>query len=109
MSAYLIATVRRVHDRKGLEAYWARVGPTFDGTGAKPLAVYTSFQMIEGDGPVQGIVLVEFRDAKTAQEWYDSSGYQMVKRYREGAADIELILVEGGAVTDPALRMPHIT
>lgn len=109
MSAYLIATVRRVQDRKGLEEYWSRVGPTFEGTGAKPLAVYTQFKMMEGDGPVEGVVLVEFPNVETAQQWYSGPGYQIAKRYREGAADIELILVEGGAVTDPRQRMPQIS
>lgn len=108
MPAYLIATVRHVRDRKGLEEYWSRVGPTFEGTSAKPMAVYTQFRKLEGVGPVEGLVLVEFPDMKTAQQWYDSAGYQMAKSYREPAADIELLLVEGGAVTDPKLRMPQI-
>ena len=108
MAAYVIAYVRRVHDRKGLEAYWASVGPTFAGTGAKPISVYTPFQLVEGDGPVEGVVLVEFPDVEAAHTWYFGEAYQTVKRLRSGAADIDLVISDGGAVTDPAMRMPHI-
>ena len=67
MSAYAIAYIRRVHDRKALEAYWATVGPTFAGTGAKPISVYAPFQHVECEGPVEGVVLVEFPNAEAAQ------------------------------------------
>jgi uncharacterized protein (DUF1330 family) len=108
MSAYVVATVRRVQNRKALEAYWAKVGPTFEGTGAKPLAVYTPFKRIEGEGPVQAMVVIEFPDMETAEKWYGGPGYQTAKKYREGAADIDLIFVEGGVVKAPEKRMPHI-
>ncbi len=107
MSAYVVATIRRVQNRKGLEAYWAHVGPTFEGTGAKPLAVYTPFKLMEGEGPIEGMVVVEFPDMATIERWYSGPGYQAVKKYREGAADIDLIFIEGGAVREPELRMPH--
>jgi len=105
MSAYVIAYVRRVYDRKGLEEYWASVAPTFVGTGAKPISVYTSFQHVEGPGPIEGVVLVEFPDTETAHAWYFGKAYQAVKELRAGAADIDLVIAEGGVVTDPELRM----
>ncbi len=108
MPAYVVATIRNVQDRKALEAYWAHVGPTFEGTGVKPLAVYTPFKQMDGEGPVQGMVVIEFPDMETAERWYDSPGYQAVKKYREGAADIDLIFIEGGIVRAPELRMVHI-
>jgi uncharacterized protein (DUF1330 family) len=105
--AYLIATVRSVKDRRGMEEYWSRAGATFEGSGAKPLAVYTSFTLLEGKGPVEGVVTIEFPDVEAARRWYGSAAYQAVKQYREGAADIEVILVEGGVVAAPDQRMPH--
>jgi uncharacterized protein (DUF1330 family) len=108
MSVFLIALVRRVHDRKRLEQYWSKVGPTFEGTGVKPLSVYTPFQLVESTGPVQGHVLVEFPDAKAAHDWYFGDAYQAVKAIREGAADLDIIIAEGGAVTAPEQRMPHL-
>jgi hypothetical protein len=44
---------------------------------------------------------------EAARRWYGSATYQAVKQYREGAADIEVILVEGGVVAAPDQRMPH--
>jgi hypothetical protein len=41
----------------------------------------------------------------TASRWYESAAYQEVKKYRDGAIDIELILVDGGTV-DVEDRMP---
>jgi uncharacterized protein (DUF1330 family) len=108
MSAYVIAFVRRVHDRKGLEAYWASVGPTFVGTGAKPISVYAPFQHVEGEGPVEGVVLVEFPNAEAAHAWYFGKAYQAVKQLRSGAADIDLVIAEGDVVTNPERRMPHV-
>jgi uncharacterized protein (DUF1330 family) len=108
MPAYVLGIVRSVKDRRGLEEYWSRAGATFEGTGARPIAVYTSFKLLEGAGPVEGVVAIEFPDIEAAKNWYHGAGYQAVRKYREGAAEIELILVEGGVVSAPELRMPHI-
>jgi uncharacterized protein (DUF1330 family) len=108
MSVYVIAIVRLVRDRKRLEDYWSKVGPTFNDTGSKPMSVYTPFQLLEGEGPVQGHVLIEFPDRDAAHAWYFGSAYQAVKTLREGAADIDLLLVESGVVTDPEMRMPGV-
>lgn len=107
MPAYLFATVKSVKDRRGMEEYWSRAGATFEGFDVKHLASYTPFKLLEGRGPVEGIVAIEFPDIEAARRWYESSAYQAVKQYREGAADIELILVDGGVVADPDQRMPH--
>lgn len=107
MAAYLLATVREIKDRRGMEEYWSRAGTTFAGFGAKHLAAYTPFTLLEGSGPVDAIVAIEFPDKETARRWYESPAYQAVKKYRDGAADIELILVDGGVVSDPDQRVPH--
>jgi uncharacterized protein (DUF1330 family) len=107
MPAYVFATVKSVKDRRGMEEYWSRAGATFEGFGAKHLAAYTRFELLEGKGPVEAIVAIEFPDMDAAKRWYGSAAYQAVKKYREGAADIELILVDGGVVADPNQRVPH--
>ena len=107
MPAYLFATVKGVKDRRGMEEYWSRAGVSFEGSGAKHLAIYTPFKLLEGTGPVEGIVAIEFPDMEAARRWYESPAYQAAKQYRDGAADIELILVDGGVVADPDQRMPH--
>ncbi len=109
MPAYVFATVKSVKDRRGMEEYWSRAGATFEGFGAKHLAAYTRFELLEGKGPVEAMVAIEFPDMDVARRWYGSAAYQAVKKFREGAADIELILVDGGVVADPNQRVPQIT
>jgi uncharacterized protein (DUF1330 family) len=105
MSAYLISICRSVSDRSRLEDYWAHAAPTFEGFDAKPLVAYAPFQVLEGDGDVKGLVLFEFPSMEVANRWYTSAAYQEVKQRRLGAADFELILVDGG--WKPAVeRMP---
>jgi len=105
MPAYLISLCREVTDRQRLEDYWANVAPAFKGVEAKPLVAYAPFEILEGDGGVLGVVLFEFSSMEEARRWYASSAYQEVKNRREGAANFDLILVEGGVIP-AADRMP---
>jgi uncharacterized protein (DUF1330 family) len=105
MPAYLISFCRHVTDRKRLEEYWANVAPAFANVQARPLVAYTPFEILEGDS-VRGVVLLEFSSMEEARRWYRSPAYQEVKKLREGAADFDLILVEGGVVSAAADRMP---
>ena len=105
MPAYLISLCRKVADRERLEQYWANVAPAFKGVEAKPLVAYTPFEVLEGDGDFQGVVLFEFDSMEEARRWYRSAAYQEVKKLREGAADFDLILVDGGVVSAAGDRM----
>jgi uncharacterized protein (DUF1330 family) len=107
MPAYVIALNRSVHDRQKLEAYWKASGPTLAGRGAKALSVYTPFTTLEAMGPLEGIVLIEFPDMAAAKAWYESPAYQEAKQHREGAADGEFFIVDGGLVA-PDDRLPHL-
>ena len=108
MSAFLIAFVKRVHDRKRLEEYWSKVGPTFEGTGAKPVSVYTPFELVEGQGPVAAHVLIEFPDVGAARAWYFGKPYQAIKALRDGAADLDIVIAEDGVVREADKRMPTL-
>lgn len=107
MPAYLISLCRQVTDRKRLEEYWANVRPAFTNVQAKPLVAYTPFEVLEGDSGVLGVVLFEFASMEEARRWYNSAAYQKVKKLREGAADFDLILVDGGVVSAAVERMPE--
>ena len=105
MPAYLISLCRHVTDRKRLEDYWANVAPAFNGVMAKPLVAYTQFEVLEGGGGVLGVVLFEFHSMDEARQWYNSAAYQDARRLRDGAADFDLILVDGGVVSAAGARM----
>jgi len=105
MAAYLISICRSVTDRDRLEDYWAHAAATFDGFDAKPLVAYASFEVLEGDTDAKGVVLFEFPSMDVAKRWYFSDAYQEVRRRRLGAAEFDLILVDGGW-KPAAERMP---
>jgi uncharacterized protein (DUF1330 family) len=107
MPAYMIALNRSVHDRQNLEAYWRAAGPTFEGRGAKFLSIYTPLTSLELMRPLEGVVLIEFPDVAAAKAWYESPAYQEAKRHREGAADTEFFIIDGGLVPLED-RLPHI-
>jgi uncharacterized protein (DUF1330 family) len=107
MPAYMIALNRSVHDRQKLEAYWKAAGPTFEGRGAKFLSIYTSLAPLELMGSLEGVVLIEFPDVAAAKAWYESPAYQEAKRHRDGAADTEFFIIDGGLVP-LGERLPHI-
>jgi uncharacterized protein (DUF1330 family) len=104
--AYLIALVRSVADRRKLEEYWSQAGPAFDGIEVERLAVYPPFKRLEGNSPIEGLALMQFSDMDSAARWYASDAYQAVKRYRDGAADVDLILIDGSE-TPVDQRMPQ--
>ena len=105
MPAYLTSSCRNVTDRKRLEDYWANIAPTFTGVVAKPLVAYSPFEVLEGSSRVLGVVLFEFSSMEEGRRWYNSEAYQEVRKHREGAADFDLILVDGGVVSAAAERM----
>ena len=99
----------RCADASLTESAWkitGNVAPAFKSVTAKPLVAYTPFEVLEGDGRVLGVVLFEFSSMEEARRWYRSAAYQEVKKLRDGAADFDLILVDGGVVSAAGERMP---
>jgi uncharacterized protein (DUF1330 family) len=103
----MIALNRGVHDRQKLEDYWKAAGPTFEGRGAKFLSVYTPLTPLESVGRLEGVVLIEFPDVAAAKAWYESPAYQKAKQHRDGAADAEFFIIDGGVVPLED-RLPYI-
>ena len=62
--------------------------------GGKPLARGGRSEALEGPARKRNVVL-EFESFETARRYYDSAEYQAAKAHREGAADMEIVLVEG--------------
>jgi uncharacterized protein (DUF1330 family) len=106
MAAFLLYICKEVTDRTELETYWSKIGPTLDGSGAENLAVYTKFEVLEGDQHVDGVVLTKFPSIEAAKAWYDSPEYVEVRQHRQKAAKYLGLLIEGGWVP-PDERMPH--
>jgi uncharacterized protein (DUF1330 family) len=104
MSAYFVYVCQEILDRKELETYWSKIGPTLEGYQFKGLAAYTPFEQLEGK-KVQGVALVEFPSVEVAKAWYDSPAYRAIRHHRENSARYIGLLVEGGALpADQRLR-----
>ena len=92
---------RPTKTRRVLEGSWSDVR----GSG-RQLAIYTSLAPMELMGPLEGAVVIEFPDMETAKSWYESPGYRKARQLRDGAADCELFIIDGGIVAAED-RMPH--
>lgn len=107
MPTYMIVTIKNVKDRRSMEQYFATVVPTLADSGIKPLSIYRPFRIVEGEGPIDGIVLIEFPDMETANRWYDSPAYKAIKHYRLDGADAKILFVDGGMSESTDDWMPH--
>jgi uncharacterized protein (DUF1330 family) len=62
--------------------------------GGKPLARGRRSEALEGKARARNVVL-EFESYDAARAYFHSEQYQAARGVREGAADIEMVLVEG--------------
>ncbi|MDB5582401.1 MAG: hypothetical protein JWR80_7577 [Bradyrhizobium sp.] len=106
MPAFLIYFCHEFRDRAGHVAYCEGVKETFKGIDAKYHAAYTKFEILEGPGNVQGVVVIEFPTYEIAKAWYDSPAYVALRGNRIRNSYTGL-LVDGG-VTPINERFPHI-
>jgi hypothetical protein len=59
MPAYFVYVCQDVTDRKELETYWAKIGPTLEGYQPKNIVGYTPFEQLEGE-KIEGVAVIEF-------------------------------------------------
>jgi uncharacterized protein (DUF1330 family) len=94
MPAYVIIETD-IHDAEQYDRYKAASPDAVAAGGGRFLARGGELAVLEGDWNPPRIVVLEFPDLETARRWYDSPGYQEVKRLREGAANLRMVAVEG--------------
>lgn len=94
MTAYLVARAN-VTDPDAYQEYARRVpdilakyGGTFHARGGRSVT-------LEGDAARKRIVVIEFGTVEQAEAYYNSPEYQEAKAFREGAADMQIAVVEG--------------
>jgi uncharacterized protein (DUF1330 family) len=68
MPAYFVYVCQEVVDRKELETYWSKIGPTLEGYQPKSLAAYTPFEQLEGD-KVAGVAVIGVPCVVPAKAW----------------------------------------
>ncbi|MCB1473631.1 MAG: DUF1330 domain-containing protein [Rhodobiaceae bacterium] len=91
--AYWIARVD-VADPDAYKNYAATNGVAFAKYGARFLARGGDYEAMEGKARARNVI-IEFPSMQVARDCYNSPEYQASAAHRKGAAEIELVLVEG--------------
>ena len=94
MAAYIIAQINITNPEKYQE-YAKLAGPAGAKYGGRFLVRGGAKTTLEGDIPYQRIVINEFPDVGTAKKFYNSVEYQAAREKRLGAADYNMVIVEG--------------
>jgi uncharacterized protein (DUF1330 family) len=90
---YIISRVD-VLNAEAYAHYAAAATPVIADHGGKPLARGGRSEALEGPARARNVVL-EFPDYDAAKAYFHSQAYQTARALREGAAQIEMVLVEG--------------
>ena len=91
--AYVISRVD-IKDPVAYAKYAEAAGKAIAASGGKPLARGGRSEALEGPARKRNVVL-EFETYDAAKAYYFSAEYQAAKALREGAAEMEMVLVEG--------------
>jgi uncharacterized protein (DUF1330 family) len=94
MPAYIIAQVNVTNPEKYQE-YAKLAGPANAKYGGRFIVRGGAKTVLEGDIPFQRIVVNEFKDVESAKKFYYSVEYQAARQHRLGAADFNMVIVEG--------------
>lgn len=94
MSAYVIANVD-IRDPARYAEYVKLTPGTIAPFGGRFIARGGRAERLEGDVPVNRIVVLEFDTYEQARAWYDSENYRAARAVRQSASVGELLLVEG--------------
>jgi len=94
MAAYIIARVS-VTDPDQYAKYKLLTPEAIESSGGRFIVRGGASEVLEGIGDDRRVVVLEFPDTATAKAFYDSPAYTHAREVREGAADMEMILVDG--------------
>ena len=100
MSAYWVARAK-INDPVDYKKYTDRVPAIIARYGGKVLARGGRYQILEGPQKFQRFVVIEFPSLEQAVACHDSPEYQEASAFRkkDGAGEVELVIVEGGEAT----------
>jgi uncharacterized protein (DUF1330 family) len=94
MPAYVIVETD-IHDPEQYEQYKAASPGAVAAGGGRFVARGGELAVLEGDWHPKRLVLLEFEDLDAVKRWYDSETYQEAKKLRDGAANLNMVAVEG--------------
>jgi uncharacterized protein (DUF1330 family) len=94
MPAYIVAQIN-VSDPAKYQEYAKLAGPAGAKYGGRFLVRGGAKTTLEGEIPYSRIVVTEFPDVESAKRFYNSVEYQAAREKRLGAADFNMVIVEG--------------
>jgi len=102
MAAFLLIKAR-ITDPQRFRAYAEAVPPLVARMGGRYRVLGGRAEVLEGPAAAGwAYVVSEWPDAEAARAFWSSAEYAQVKPLREGAAEVEVVLVEGGDEGPPA-------
>jgi len=84
-----------IHDPEQYERYREASPGAVAAAGGRFLVRGGEMAVLEGDWKPKRLVVLEFEDLDAAKRFYESSEYQEAKRLREGAANLNMVAVQG--------------
>ena len=100
MPAYWVAR-SRINDAVAYKRYTDQVPDIINRFGGKVLARGGDFRILEGSDKYHRFLVIEFPSLSDAEACWKSEAYQSASAHRrDGAGEVELILVDGGDATD---------
>lgn len=94
MPAYLIVETD-IHDAEQYERYKEASPAAVEAEGGRFIARGGELAVLEGDWHPKRLVLMEFEDLEAVKRFYVSPAYEQAKRLREGAANLNMVAVQG--------------
>ncbi len=92
--AYIVASVDITNPEK-YEGYKALSGPAMAANGGRFVVRGAPYEVLEGTWPNARVVILEFDSLAAAKAAYHSVQYAAAKEARAGAADFNMIVIEG--------------
>jgi len=94
MPAYVIVETD-VRDSEQYERYKAAATDAIAANDGRYLARGGKLAVFEGAWQPTRLVLLQFDDLEAAKRWYESAEYREARALREGAAELNMVAVEG--------------
>ena len=94
MSAYIVVTIT-VNKPEQFDEYRKLAGPAVAQYGGKYLVRGGARTILEGKFDGNRLVVLEFPSSDDARTFYDSPEYRVARDKRAGAAEMNMVLVEG--------------
>ncbi|MDA3040425.1 MAG: DUF1330 domain-containing protein [Actinomycetota bacterium] len=94
MTAYLIARVE-VTDPVQYEGYKKLTPAAVEAAGGKFIVRGGEPETLEGEPETRRVVVIEFDTTDAAKAFYDSALYVEARQVRDGAADMQMVVLPG--------------